>query len=142
MTPDFADVEFCIDGDSSDTPFLLWREWHDALRWEQVNPGFSCQIGSGRNVAGKEMPVCVYVTYARLDGHLVAFVCGVSALVDHDAVDEWRRKTFENAKGVEDPLNFHNCLSSLGIEVEKSYRACAACGRPGWVSEESPPDSL
>lgn len=134
--PDYkAQVEYCIEADSN-TAFRLWQHWHNAFdSWEQVNPGFWQVIGHGKNAAGKKMPICVGVEYARIEGHLVAFIYGTSVLVDHDAIADWRRKTFVNAKGVDNEENFHNCVSGIGIEIKRKYERCSNCKQGAWFDK-------
>lgn len=125
-------TEYCIEGDS-DLAFILWREWHEAFKsWEQVNPGFIEQIGEGKNIKGKKMPVCVMGSYIRIDGHLIVVLSGTSQLVDYEAIEVWRKKTFKNAKGSTDYMNFNHCIRALGIEIKKKRKMCDACKAESW----------
>lgn len=124
--PDLAsEVEYLVRASSTETS-ALWREWHRAVDWEQVSPGFWTQIGAGHGINGDELPVCVSVFYNRIDGHLVAFYEGTSALVDYFAIEKWTHKMFPNARGTSDALNFHNCLGAL-LVTGWEHKECKTC---------------
>jgi hypothetical protein len=88
----------------------LWEGWvcddyprkGKPLVWEQQNPGVLTTIG---HVNG--LPVCVCLTWAKIEGAMVCFYDVTSRMVDWSMVDEWRAKTFPNVPKV-DAANFHN----------------------------------
>lgn len=93
----------------------FWLRWHTVLEFEQVSPGFLEQIGSLGTV--RRRPVCVSVSWYRIEGKLVAFYEATSTVVDHDMVKEWVEKTFPVIKtqGWRDhhanAANMGHCLS-------------------------------
>lgn len=119
--PDPSQVEYHIVDAGDRSAVDLWARLHDVIDggWETVNPGFSCQIGTGRNAKGKKMPLVIAVEFERIGGHLVAFAYGCSQLVDHVAISEWCKQNFPNSKGSTNPANFHLCLGTLGIQVRR-----------------------
>jgi hypothetical protein len=97
----------------------LWTRWahdsdwtcHDArrrLRWQQYTMGWWREIGK---VAGR--PICVSVMFAEVEGRVIAFVEGCSALVDHTMIREWIEREAglsERAVPIVNAANFHNAL--------------------------------
>lgn len=112
--------------------FYLWRNHsHEHLemngradgrfdgprhKWEQMNPGYLVTIGKI-----KKMPVCVSVTWNKIDGYLVAFYEAVSRVVDHDMVRDWINKMTQPGVGHCNAMNFHLCLQE--IEAQKTRMA-------------------
>lgn len=84
------------------------------VAWEQVNPGWSVQVGK----IGK-LPVCVSVTWARIDGHLVCFYDAISRAYDSELVDKWFKQHFKGRwdSGTRrahcDASNFHFCMDAV-----------------------------
>lgn len=64
----------------------LWECWHQRKRmlWEQCMSGLMTQVGTFA-----DMPVCVSLQKARIDGHLVLFYHATSLVVQHDIVRAW-----------------------------------------------------
>ncbi len=88
--PRFTETEFVVDATSAEA-FLLWERWSDVYRvpWTDESRGMHTQIGT---VDGR--PICVSVSWAFIATKRVAFVDGVSQLVDYRMVDNWQRATF------------------------------------------------
>ncbi len=64
----------------------LWECWHQRKKmpWEQCMSGLVTQVGTFA-----DMPVCVSLQKARIDGHLVLFYHATSLVVRHDIVRAW-----------------------------------------------------
>jgi len=88
----------------------LWKEWHHAptfmrkpLRWEAISLGFWQEVGK---LAG--FPVCVTVSFAKVEGALVAFYDATSRVVDHDMVKDWGPPTSRRGWAWENAHTFNN----------------------------------
>ena len=88
--PEFALTEFVVDA-TDDEMHQAWWKWSQVhlVPWEEVLRGYSVEIGKVAN-----RPVVVCVIWAWINGHCVAFVEGVSALVDHTLIEAWQRAVF------------------------------------------------
>ncbi len=102
----------------------LWERWHyrvdsewkrKPLAWEQVSMGLSQRIGMLA-----DMPVCVSVFWARVEGALVAFYDATSQVVDHRMVEKWMHENFPAATSWSNAQNFHNTV--LAIEHDKTAK--------------------
>ena len=100
----------------------LWRDWHYTPRllgsprrcaWEQISLGLHKKIGTLAN-----FPVHVSVSFARVEGALVAFYEATSRVVDHDMVKTWLIDSFPSALSWSNAQNFHNTV--LDIERRKT----------------------
>ncbi len=63
-------------------------------------------------------PICVSISYVRLNGKLVAFYDGTSQLVDLKMIDEWielHAKDIPSANA----SNFHQCFDYIGAQAAK-----------------------
>lgn len=73
-------------------------------------------------VGKEEMPVCVTLLWAFLNGHCVCFYQGTSMVVHHEWVDKWVTKAVKDASGKSpghcDAMNFHNCVHELGLTYD------------------------
>ncbi|MNR71784.1 hypothetical protein D3C71_24620 [compost metagenome] len=92
----------------------LWKEHHAKVKWEEVLSGYMATIGKLA-----DMPVCITVNVAYLDGQLVLFYEPCSQVVDHRMVDAWLEKHVPRKwdKGTRraktDANNFHMCLHAV-----------------------------
>lgn len=111
---EFAKTEFVVDA-SHDEHHEAWWKWSQVylVPWEEVSRGYASRIGT---VAGR--PITASVLWAWIDYHLVAFVEGVSQLVDHEMLDEWKDAVFPCLGGGTarrerhaDMANFGHCIS-------------------------------
>ena len=94
----------------------LWYRWHYRLdagmrvpAWEEISIGFWTQIGEFGGA-----PVCASVSWARVDGRLVAFVEGTSMVVHHGMIEKWCKEKFPNARSHSNAANFHNVVLDIG----------------------------
>lgn len=120
------DVEYLVEADSR-AELDLWSKYHRSTKWDENHVGLMQQVGTARGVNGKKMPVCVHVRFAKINGHVIAFYEGTSAVVDHDAIEEWVKKRYKHAKGQTNATNFHNALVDLGIKAD--VKVCGTCQR-------------
>jgi len=90
----------------------LERDWRGRIAsWQNLAVGRWWQIGT---IA--KLPICVSISFARLNGKLVGFYQTISRAVDHTKVERWLNTHVCHRR--EDALNFQNCLSELGIDVK------------------------
>jgi hypothetical protein len=73
--------------------------WADDIFWIQYTAGY---------LAG--YPVTYSVSWATVDGVLIAFFCAESSVVDHDMIETDIKKRARNHTGITDAMNFHHCL--------------------------------
>jgi hypothetical protein len=81
-----------------------------AVSWKQDNPGQLATVGylSGH-------PVCISLSWNRLDGKSVMFWYATSRVVDHGMIDAWLTKmspAYRDGKRC-DPMNFGGCLDAV-----------------------------
>lgn len=119
---------------TSTEQFYLWMEWskesgwddldrlrhggrgHPKYRWEQMNPGCWMQIGKI-----KDMPVCISLTWNRIEGQVVLFWEMTSRVVDYRMAEKWLEDnlkpwpTYDNGsrRSNHDAMNFHNAMSAV-----------------------------
>jgi hypothetical protein len=135
----WKETKFVVEATSFEQ-FELWREHAlggllpgqaDSLNargrrvsWEQMNPGSLTTIG-----VLFDRPICVCVSWARVNGHIIAFYEATSELVDYKMVDAWIRakcsaKWDRGARRAHcDAMNFHHCLDALAelnVELQKA----------------------
>lgn len=83
-------------------------------RWEQVSPGWLVTVGEL-----DYRPVCISMSWARIDGRLVMFWYPTSQVVDTVQIEKWLEKHFtgkwdggtRNAQT--NAMNFHHCLDAI-----------------------------
>lgn len=126
---------------TSTEQFFLWKEWakdsgwddldyikrggtpHPKLKWEQMNPGSWLTIGHVN-----KMPVCISLTWNRIEGQVVLFWEMTSQVVDYrmgekyleKVLDPWPKYDNGSRHASSDAMNFHNMVSAIrqaaGIE--------------------------
>lgn len=86
------------------------------VKWEHVSMGYGHQVGTLK-VGRKVHPVVVAVSFAILDGSLVAFYEPTSRVVDYDMVEAWvKAESPAYASGKEcNADNFHHCLGAVAV---------------------------
>ncbi len=83
-------------------------------KWEDIPNGYGVTV----NPSGKR-PVCILLTWVRIDGQLVMFWEGCSKLVDYNLIDKWLEEHFKgtydnNTRRAEcDAMNFGQCLGAI-----------------------------
>lgn len=110
---------------NSNEQHLLWREWAKEstwcdpkypstlsrkFMWEQMNPGCWIQIGTLA-----KMPVCISLSWNRLDGQVVLFWELTSMVTDSRMAEKYLKKifgkipTYDNGhrEATTDANNFH-----------------------------------
>ena len=101
---DLSDVEVTCEATDFER-YCIWERFHNSeLSW----PWESARVGKGLTVGFVEdMPVCISISKARVNGKVVLFYCDTSQIVDHRMIEEWRK---DNLAGVQnaDAQNFCN----------------------------------
>jgi hypothetical protein len=103
---------------------MLWKEatqYRNRRDWEQIGHGYSETVGHLNN-----MPVCVSVNSAIIDGHKIIFIDAKSRIVDHRMIDTWLEKTFPKSAFKEDGRinrtnadGFHNIFPSVNSATKE-----------------------
>lgn len=75
------------------------------------------------------MPVCISVSWAKLNGHFVMFYEATSEVVDHRKIRKWLKKYYKSSKQYKkagsnivdetDANNFHLCIQHIDALVEQ-----------------------
>lgn len=119
IDPRFADTVFVIEATSCEQQ-MLWEanDKTKRLKWEPDSGGLFETIGE---VAGR--PICIFVFWAKLNGHRVAFWDATSQLVDYVMIETWWAKTCAprydggHRLAATNATNFHHaihCVEDLG----------------------------
>lgn len=91
---------------------LVRRDQRGVVAWKEQSRGEWRQIG---DIAGR--PICVAVAYAEINGVRVAFVEGISQLVDYKMIDEWvEREMPQTATHRANAMNWRNALHGIKVE--------------------------
>ena len=123
MQQRLRDTRFVVE--ATDFEYLCLWERHslesnpDILRtrgrkrhWEQLNPGYLTTAG-----VLNDLPVCVHLRWAKIDGVLVMFYEAVSRVVDRDMVRQWLKDNcwpeWDGRAAKEDAMNFHIALQCI-----------------------------
>lgn len=96
--------------------YSLWRQHaHESpdkpYDWQQYNLGYCTNIADTNilDLGGDNRPITISLTYAKINGQLIAFWESTSQLVDYDIINRWLTTTFPNIPQC-DANNFHQCL--------------------------------
>lgn len=90
------------------------------LHWDQVSDGRMPTIGRL-----DKRPLCLDISWARIEGYLVAFYDECSQLRDSVRTEKWLEKHFKTWRNFHcDAMNFGHCLSA--IEDAKQLEANSA----------------
>ena len=124
----FKDVVFLVEADNFAT-FTLWRDHHGDPRpgavvvrsWEQETRGVSVTLDWAGGLIKR--PICIDISWAKLNGKRVLFYEGCSQLVDHKLIGDWLKKyTLETIRWDDgtrwahcNAMNFHLCLDAIGV---------------------------
>lgn len=95
---------------------MLWSDWSDqsmnplskerCQKWQQMNTGCMVTVGY---IADR--PICICLSWNKIDGEMVMFVDPTSELVDHKMIDEWLRKhcnpMVDGRRAIVDATNYH-----------------------------------
>jgi len=105
-----AATEYHVEADEFATG-ELWLTWcyHGGLPWEAQSPGMWTEIGKFHGE-----PVCVSVSWIKVDAYTIALWNPTSRVVSYDLVEAWLRETFPNVKRRSNALNFHNIVLDIG----------------------------
>lgn len=110
----FKDVVYLVEANSYEK-LMLWGEYYDSptaerahcfTTWEQESSGWGITVGFI-----EDMPVCVSISYAKLNGKRVMFYTDTSTVVDHRMIEKWLRH-FTQAPEC-NAMNFHHCLHHI-----------------------------
>jgi hypothetical protein len=121
----FKDVVYVIEATSFEY-HTLWINYHYRPQpgsnfikdWEQINPGYLVNIGELDN-----RPICVNVSFAKLNGKKVIFYDAVSQVVDHVIVDKWIKTytdkiiTKSGGRAHCDAMNFVHCFGEIEVQT-------------------------
>lgn len=103
-----AKVVFFVEANSFEV-FTLWQQHHKEIPWEQDLQGFVETISHI-----EDRPINLEFSFQTINGKLVAFYTGISALVDHTMIEEWIVSKFPVKNGdrraMSDAQNFHQCI--------------------------------
>lgn len=108
MTDTIEKVKYAVETTSYES-LALWKEWHERVNWEQLNPGKICTVGHIN-----DRPINVELSWNKINGHKILFYHGCSMLVDHDMVEKWLKKNaLLEYPNMVDAMNFHNIVNYL-----------------------------
>lgn len=116
----FKETVFVVECNSNEIQ-MLWEKFckqsmHQTdltiFDWEQINPGFLETVGHVN-----DDPVCVSVSWARINGFMICFYEATSNVVNYSMIDVWMKEkcypTWD--KGTRyahcDGANFHHVLN-------------------------------
>jgi hypothetical protein len=103
-------VKYFVEANSFET-FTLWQQYHEEknVEWVQELAGFVTTIGHI-----EERPINLEFGFNVINGNLIAFYSGISALVDHTMIEEWIESRFpiknNGLRAMTDAQNFHQCI--------------------------------
>lgn len=116
-------VQAVVDIGDSYSHHMLWHEYHytrSHFTWEENNIGLMEIVGQLA-----DMPVCISLSKARVDGILVLFVEPTSMVVDHRLIDKWYKETLpptafrkDGYPNKTDAMNFCNCIFDAKRRLE------------------------
>jgi len=109
-------TKFLVEANSFEQ-HCLWKEYvHTAttpLKWEQMN-GWLVTVNER-----KGRPICICLSWNRVNGHLVCFWNATSQLVDYKLIDKWLKENYDQKwdegrrPATCDAQNFHHCIQAL-----------------------------
>ena len=108
----------------------LWKEDHDRVKWE-LNPSGLMEIVGHLD----DMPVCLSLTTATVDGHKLLFIDATSQVVDNRMIDKWLLETVPPSAMNErdgryvnkvDAMNFHNVFRRKAADYIEKWVAIHA----------------
>lgn len=112
MTEFLAGVVGVVDANSYEK-LCLWQEYHEGHKkeWKQRSDGLLEIVGHL-----DDMPVCLNLTTAEVDGHKLLFIDPTSQVIDYRMIDKWlidnlprtARKLDRDYINRTDAMNFHN----------------------------------
>lgn len=93
------------------------------MKWEQINPGWLVTVGHLGTMKGKgkfkKRPVCISVSWSRIDGYLVMFYYQCSQVTDSVQTEKWLEENFKGKhdggtrRAQCDAMNFGHCLRAI-----------------------------
>jgi hypothetical protein len=97
---------------------------YPSLTWEQHACGSLVSVGnvqifkkqSGSGALYEQMPVCVSLTFATIDGAVVCFWDATSQVIDYRLVEKWLNQKFAHVpprEGRTNAMNFHIVTNAL-----------------------------
>ena len=84
--PRFADTVYAVEASNCER-HMLWREWHERLKWEEDRSGYFGHVGE---FGGMSVTICC--NWAQIEGHRVCFYFSPSKVVHHGMVEEWMKQ--------------------------------------------------
>jgi hypothetical protein len=118
-----VDVLFIVQA-SSFEQFELWRDFSAEVVWEQDPAGELVTIAQV-SINRQKFPICLCLSFARLNGVRIAFYDPTSLVVHHGMVEEWLKSVhiakYQNGSrwAHTDAQNFHNCIQFVKIDEAK-----------------------
>lgn len=123
----FKETFFLVEATSFEK-FCLWQQWHNEVNWEQDSLGLVGEIGRI-----DDRPVALSVSWAKIDGQLVAFYEMTSQVTDSQMLEKWLEDNCTPPKWDNgsrrahcDAQNFHHCIAAVR---EANARELAAAPR-------------
>lgn len=101
----------------------LWEQTHKRCRWEQINPGLWERVG---HLAAR--PVAISVSWARIDGRVVAIWTMTSQVTDSVMAETWLSQRFGEIKwgggrrAWTNAQNFHHALEAIRESFDPNQR--------------------
>lgn len=106
------DTRFCVEATSFER-LKLWEENHREVSWEN-------DVGVGQAVGEVDgRPVCLELSWTRIDGYLVLFWEACSEVVDSRLIERWFDEncapTWDGGlrRARSNAMNFHLCLDAI-----------------------------
>lgn len=122
-----AKTEYIVEATSFEQ-LCLWQSYakqspthhSHAVDWKEYSHGWLVTVGKLA-----KMPVCISVSWAKLDGHFVMFYEATSEVVDHRKIRKWLKKYYKPSKQHKkadsnivdetDANNFHLCIQHIDV---------------------------
>lgn len=83
----------------------LWKEYHKTNIWEQNLSGYCPTVA-----VLDDMPICVSIQNAKINGHRVLFYHATSVVVDHRIIESWIKSKINHNIRLTDADSFYAVL--------------------------------
>lgn len=119
----FKETMFVIEATSFEQQ-TLWEQFEGKMAWVHISEGRSFTVGK---LAG--FPVCVRVSWARLNSQLVMFYDATSRVVDHEMVETFLKSKcnpkWDNGTRTSytDANNFHHAIQAINAKNQEKIKS-------------------
>jgi hypothetical protein len=104
----------------------LWEKHHNTLTlsWEEIAEGSVVVL---KHVGIKRRPIVICISFAKLNGYLIAFIDDTSQLVDHAVIDKYLDENCNpkwdkgNRQARTDAMNFHHVVNHIKELTNPTY---------------------